>query len=294
VKRGKTVLITLLIIIQIFILSHSQAQNLKVGEKKLKILSWNIYMLPLPFVSADKIKRAKSIASVIKNSDYDIIVFQEAFHSKARSILADSLIKAYPYQIGPANPGKNFSSTNSGVWIISRIPVTLISEIKFEACEGIDCMSKKGAVLVEGLFEGHKFQLVGTHLESGNNHTIRERQFTQIAEELLIPFEKEQVPQVICGDFNVDKYDNEHYNALVNKMGVDSYEIAGNCKFSYAEETNDYTKSETQYLIDYIFLKENGKKIKDIIRKVNPIKQNWKRKRNDLSDHYGICAEIYF
>src|SRR6185312_17403403 len=166
------------------------------------------------------------------NSDYDIIVFQEAFHSKARTILADSLKDSYPYQIGPANPGKNFTTTNSGVWIISRIPLTFIGELKFDACEGIDCLSKKGAVLVEGVYEGHKFQLAGTHLESGNNHTVRERQCTQLAEQLLKPNEQEQVPQIICGDFNVDKYDSEHYNLLVDKMKVDSYEIAGTCKFS--------------------------------------------------------------
>ncbi len=251
-------------------------------------------MLPLPFASAGKVKRAKSIASIIRNSDYDVIVFQEAFHAKARQILADSLKSAYPYQIGPANFGNNFTATNSGVWIISRIPLTFIDEIKFNACEGIDCLSKKGAVLTEGLFDGHKFQLVGTHLESGNNHSVRERQLIQISESLLKPHEEAQVPQVICGDFNVNKYDNEHYSILVDKMDVDSYDIAGTCQFSYAEETNDYTKSKTQYLIDYIFLKENGKRIKDVIRRVNPIKQNWKRRHNDLSDHYAICAEIYF
>lgn len=291
-KKGIIALI-ILIIIHSLTPASTNAQHSKV-EKKLKILSWNIYMLPLPFASAGKVKRAKSIASIIRNSDYDVIVFQEAFHAKSRQILADSLKNAYPYQIGPANPGKNFTSTNSGVWIISRIPLALIDEIKFNACEGIDCLSKKGAVLAEGLFNGHKFQLVGTHLESGNNHTIRERQLTQISESLLKPHEEAQVPQVICGDFNVNKYDNEHYSILVDKMDVDSYDIAGTCQFSYAEETNDYTKSKTQYLIDYIFLKENGKKIKDVIRRVNPIKQNWKRRHNDLSDHYAICAEIYF
>lgn len=292
-QKGIILITTLLIVIQSILPSSSSAQSFK-AEKKLKILSWNIYMLPLPFAAAGKVKRAQSIASVIRNADYDIIVFQEAFHAKARTILADSLKDAYPYQIGPANPGKNFTATNSGVWIISRIPITLLGELKFEACEGVDCLSKKGAVLVEGIFEGHKFQLAGTHLESGNNHSIRERQFTQLAETLLKPNEESLVPQIICGDFNVDKNDQEHYNLLVDRMNVDSYEIAGSYKFSYAEETNDYTKTKTQYLIDYIFLKENGKHIKDIIRKVNPIKHNWKRRRNDLSDHYAICAEIYF
>src|SRR5688572_24013889 len=67
--------------------------------KKLNILSWNIYMLPpLIYAETGKLKRAKVIGDILAKSDYDVIVFQEAFHTSARSILVEKLENKYPYR----------------------------------------------------------------------------------------------------------------------------------------------------------------------------------------------------
>jgi hypothetical protein len=42
-----------------------------------------------------------------------------------------------------------------------------LAELDFEYCEGIDCWSRKGALLAEGEFQGQTFQILGTHLEAG-------------------------------------------------------------------------------------------------------------------------------
>jgi hypothetical protein len=52
----------------------------------LKILSWNIYMLPYLSLFNDNAKRAKAIAERLNGSDAHILVFQEAFSSKCRNI----------------------------------------------------------------------------------------------------------------------------------------------------------------------------------------------------------------
>lgn len=52
--------------------------------RKIKVLSWNIYMLPSIIKPGGKKLRAESIGRILKDTDYDVIVFQEAFQRKAR------------------------------------------------------------------------------------------------------------------------------------------------------------------------------------------------------------------
>jgi hypothetical protein len=56
-------------------------------KRELRILTWNIYMLPFCSEIHGNIKRAKAIAQQISGYDYDIIVFEEAFdHQPGKSL----------------------------------------------------------------------------------------------------------------------------------------------------------------------------------------------------------------
>ena len=68
------------------------AYNQNIQESSLKILSWNIYMLPQIVPRIGRLNRAESIAEQLNNSDFDIIVFQEAFMKSARDIISATLI----------------------------------------------------------------------------------------------------------------------------------------------------------------------------------------------------------
>ena len=80
---------------------HALTEN-----NKMKVLSWNIYMLPYISLFNDNYDRANAIADELDNSEYHILVFQEAFSSKCRNLLAKRLRSSYPYQYGPANRNK--------------------------------------------------------------------------------------------------------------------------------------------------------------------------------------------
>ena len=149
------------------------------------MLSWNIYMLPFLSLFNNNGNRARNIADRLVDSDYNIIVFQEAFSSKCRNILAQRLKKNYPFQYGPANKCHLPFRTNSGLWVVSKIPLTKIDEIKFSISKGFDMVARKGAVLFKGEFEGAKFQLLTTHLQADGDHKIREKQCKEINEHLL-------------------------------------------------------------------------------------------------------------
>src|SRR3954468_23841955 len=105
-----------------FVLVHqvtaAQPEKENSPLKKIKILSWNIYMLPhLVATHSNKKERATAIGETLLASDYDVIFFQEAFHSTARNKILTQLQTTYTYHAGPANRKLFSIKANSGLWI---------------------------------------------------------------------------------------------------------------------------------------------------------------------------------
>ena len=170
--------------------------------KDLRILSWNIFMLPYLSLFNNNASRAHEITEQLAKSDYQIVVFQEAFSLKIRQILKKKLIEKYPFQYGPVNKNHTPFRTNSGLMIMSKIPLRVIDQIQFANPKGFDAVAKKGAVLLEGEYNGSKFQLVTTHLQADNDNNIRVSQCLDIKNKLLNPYFSSDKTQLICGDFN--------------------------------------------------------------------------------------------
>ena len=121
---------------------------------ELKILSWNIFGLPTYISPKGLAVRSKYIAEYLRDADFDIVIFQEAFTSKSRGIIREILRDSFPYEIGPANEKTFGLRLNSGLWIISKVPLKFISEIQFSYSSGFDMFSRKGAIMVEGIHNG--------------------------------------------------------------------------------------------------------------------------------------------
>lgn len=265
--------------------------------KELKILSWNIYMLPhLDFKNSNKL-RAAAIAKELNRSDYSIIVFQEAFDKNARNIIREVLHGNFPFFYGPVNNSSWYSTqTSSGLWIASRIPLNEIHSIRFDIASGFDRFANKGAILLEGEWHKQAFQLVATHIQSDDyGWEIREQQIRAIHNKLLLPFSREGIPQIICGDFNTDHAETEHYNKMLTVMGAEDGNLTGMEKYSFSSDDNEITKglNEKPRLIDYILLR-NSHAIESISRKIAVIKNNWGLNHRSLSDHNAIEATIAF
>ena len=80
------------------------ANQMNINEgHQLKILSWNIKMLPTPYGwLLQRQERADNIIQFIKELDlYDIIFFQEAFSGSIRRKIYSELESIYPYAIEP-------------------------------------------------------------------------------------------------------------------------------------------------------------------------------------------------
>ena len=264
-------------------------------SSELKILSWNIYMLPFISLFNNNGDRAKVIAQTLVNSDYQVIVFQEAFSSKCRTIMAKTLQKEYPYQYGPANENKQPFRTNSGLWIVSKLPMKELAEIQFSQCKGFDAVARKGAVLFQGTFGGAKFQLLTTHLQADNLHTVRVKQCDEIRDHLLNKYFSPEIPQLICGDFNIDMDDRSSYQQMLRTLDAKNGELSGNIKVTYDEVNNNLARTAHGKLrvLDYVLVR-NSELIHNIERKIQTFYSHVSGKDTNLSDHYAIEFSVDF
>ncbi|GIV32927.1 MAG: hypothetical protein KatS3mg031_0462 [Chitinophagales bacterium] len=272
-----------------------------VGGKELRILSWNIQMLPrfLVKISRGPMRRARLIPSKVVDDQIDIIVFQEVFDGRARRMLKKRLKDHYPHIVGPANRKPGSLKGNSGVMMFSKIPLKHLGEIRFKDCEGEDCYARKGALLAEGAWEGKVFQLLGTHLEAGGPDSIKRNQYREIRQ-LLDRHKKKNVPQVLCGDFNTDKdLKSDLYNDMLFTLEALDGDLEGELTYTSDELLNDMNlpapgHKPKRKVIDYVLIRENGYKPKSVKRHVRQYQHRWSKKYKDLSDHNAVLMRVEF
>ena len=273
-----------------------QMDTLPKNTTQLKILSWNIGMLPVLDLFKEKDDRAEAIANALISCDYDIIVFQEAFTAHSRAVLNHALHDQYPFAYGPVN-GTFFSlKFSSGIWILSKVALEKKKEIEFTASAGFDSFARKGAVLFEGQFQNSSFQLIATHLQDDDYpQAIRNQQLEEIFEKLIFPFSDMKTPQIICGDFNIDEKRVENYEGMLTILNSENGAISGKTKITFDDESNDAFKPAhaNPRMIDYI-LTRNSNVIQWISRRVAVLKFRWGKGAEYLSDHNGIEAAIVF
>jgi endonuclease/exonuclease/phosphatase family metal-dependent hydrolase len=258
-------------------------------NQPLKILSWNIYMLPFCNMVNHNSERSKYIASKLDSSEYDIIILQEAFDHSARNIIRTKLKHIYPYMYRSKHK-INPLQTNSGLFILSKIPLTKLDEIEYKSKYGMDALSSKGAILLQGEYDGKLFQILGTHLQANSPDIYRHKQYHELVN-MLDKHSNDTIPQFICGDFNTEFDDTINYNYMISTLKVTNGIIYGNNHNTFDEVNNELAKkiNGKSSIIDYILLR-NSKNIKNIYRSI-PI---YKEHNIELSDHYCISAKVEF
>lgn len=263
----------------------------------LRVLSWNIYMLPKFAKITGKRQRAALIAAKLHAAQYDVLVFQEAFLEDARRIIWAGLKDQFPYQYGPAN--ERFSiKTNSGIWVLSKLQLTVLEEIDFGECEGFDdCFARKGALLLEGKSRrwSEPFQILGTHLQAGGPHSIRQSQMDEMRN-LLDRHRRAGVPQIICGDMNTAQSDTAHYADMLRRLAAEDGPLDIRLTFTDRCYPNDLHHDGVRdfRIIDYVFLRPNGHRSVAAERRMYNFQSQWSPQHKDLSDHFPIGAEIWW
>ena len=103
------------------------------------------------------------------------------------------------------------------------------------------------------------------------------------------------IPQFVCGDFNIDENDTENYRYMLNVLGAENGDIAGSLHVSYDEIDNRLARREngSQQLIDYILLRNSGL-VKNIQRRIAVFRRYHNNAPMELSDHYAVEAVVNF
>lgn len=205
------------------------------------------------------------------------------------------LSEIYPYQVGPMNAEGFSLRTNSGIWIVSKYPILYTDAITYKSRYGIDSFARKGALLAEIDFNGQRVQIAGTHLQNAGEEWIRHSQCVEFYHRLLKPYYKEGIPQIICGDFNINRSTHESYAFMLQSLNASDGELLGEAHYSYDRSLNDLSveKGEEKDLIDYILIRDNGALV-NCSRKIRMIRNRWHPEHQDLSDHFSVEAEILF
>ena len=253
-------------------------------NNQLKILSWNIKMFPGPygwFLNCSK--RAENIIHFINESDpYDIIFFQEAFSESIRKNIYEGLKNIYPYNIEP-DDHTVFYKLNSGLWVISRLPISQINHISFTNNGGSDKLASKGAKLFSIIKDKREFNLIHTHMQSDYKtqfSDVRTHQYTEINDKLILPIEKKRLPLILIGDLNISKAEKLQF--LLQKLNLQNGPLIGKLQHSII--------SGSKNLVDYILVRENHIKFKSIQRRVIDISNKLHENKYNLSDHYPLEA----
>lgn len=268
-------------------------------SRNLRILSWNLHLLPAIAINKHQKARAKAIGEVLQNSKYDVIVFQEAFHRRAQKLIWKALGEAYPFQYGPRNGG--LFKFSSGIWIISKLELKNQESIAYSKCNRgtADCRAKKGALFVLIEKEGKQFQIIGTHLQAKEGdkfQKVRIDQLNELSDLLIKKNKKDGIPFIITGDMNIAMAETEDYQQMLSILGVENGEFSGEYKFTSDHSVNDMYPSEGAKgeVIDYVLFNKMGANIVDIKRAVKIFRTDWRKKRKDLSDHFAVEAIIYY
>ena len=251
-------------------------------ENSLRILSWNIKMFNSPYGwFHDRFQRSENIISVLQKMEvYDIILFQEAFSLEIRSKIFLALKHIYPNQIS-IDDRTSFYRENSGLWVISSIPITLIDNINFTELRNVDWFSSKGAQLYSISKNLQQFQIINTHMQAdykAKYSEVRIKQYLEIKEQLILPFENSNIPIILCGDLNISE--SVDLKQMLRTLNLINGPLNGALQYSSLHKKLE--------LLDYILVKTKLFKFQSISRQIYDISRYLKIDAMQLSDHYPI------
>ncbi len=258
----------------------------------VKVLSWNVYMLPKPIKNSFQSARDKAIPEFLKGSDYDIMFFQEAFTASFRKSMIMKLSQKYPHNFYLKGT-KFFSVFGSGVFVMSKYPFKILDRVIYQACSGADCYATKGTLIVElELPSGKMIHFAPTHLNSQrDNSAIRASQLLQV-KDLFAKTAKRGVPQVILGDLNIAAGQPEFDQTLLT-LNMTPTRLTGDQQTTSGRVNDCYKTPKKSHWLDHMWVSADNFNADSTIQ-VIPTEFEINDKTCPLSDHHAIEGHLVF
>lgn len=279
--------------ILVFLLFIAQAAF----AEEVKLLTWNVFMLPKPIKFSYQKERTDLIIKEILASPYDVIVLQEAFAGEFQEKTKKLTSKKYPHQFYLKRKPGSLTVYGSGVYYLSRIPMKELDSVYFNDCAKADCFASKGSALMEfTLPSGKKFQVASTHLQAGHNENSSKIRFNQLKQiqGMMLPKLTFGVPQFLVGDLNIDANHGNDYNRALTMLAMTSGPLQGELNYTNGYPIECYEKpgDDQKEWIDHIFTFANAVPVQVLAKKVRPFNGLINHKECPLSDHWGVEATL--
>ena len=273
-----------------FVFSILSFQNIFAADS-VKIISMNAYMLPWLVKPSMQERRTDAILEQLKNTNYDLIFFQEAFTNQFRDTLTKNLNQTYPHSFYLDKDNKFFSFLGSGLFVLSRHPFKVLDQVYFKDCASFDCFSSKGSLLIEVSYPGNKvYQFAVTHLQAGQQKSaIRMTQLAQIKESLT-RHKGHSLAQFLVGDLNIDAASEDFLNALV-LLNMKNANLVGAVKTTNARINDCYSTGEKKMWIDHILI-NNSAIVQNPEMQVVDFSFKDNEKTCPSSDHHALEANF--
>lgn len=251
-------------------------------------------MLPKPIKFTYQSERAEFIINELKNSNYDVVLLQEAFSEDFRKQLKTKLFSKYPHQSYLGRKRGSFTIYGSGAYLLSRLPISILENVHYADCAKTDCFASKGLSLAKiKLSPTQEIQIANTHLQSGKEKgEIRFKQLEQI-KRVLDFHRKASVPQVLVGDLNIDAIEGDDFLKALSFLKMKNHPLEGDIQFTNGYPIDCYNKpgDDKKEWIDHIFLNQDFHgSVKN--KKVKVFKAFLGGKECPLSDHYAVEATL--
>lgn len=170
---------------------------------QFNLLSYNVWATTI-FGSKKVNTRLTEMPAVM--AGYDALVLTEVFDLISTNKLLKELAKEYSFtsaeifQLGKIMP--------SGTRILSRWPVEEEKNLKYTACNGIQCAATRGVIYAKINKQGYIYHLFATHTQSSDDDENRSARLAQL-DEMGEFIRAQNIPAdeavILAGDFNVNK-----------------------------------------------------------------------------------------
>lgn len=273
--------------------------TLTASAEELKLLTWNVFMIPKPLNFTRQVERTHLIAAELKKTEYDIVLLQEAFISRFRNTVAHELKGKYPHSAHLPKSRRLLHFINSGLFILSKHPFEILDHHYFNYCTHSDCFSSKGVLLIElTLPSGKIVQVATSHMQAWDDKKAVEVRKFQVEEinDLLKTYSRPGVPQILSGDLNIDGKSELEYPGALKILGMSSIPLQGTPDYSNNFPVECYktpgSPGAAPQWLDHVWLKQNETETQVISKNVRPFMAKFGERECSLSDHYGVEAVI--
>lgn len=258
---------------------------------ELKILSWNIWGVIGSKQICDRWAEVPA-----HTSNYDVVVFAEAFDNGCREKLRTALAPQFPYQTQIVDKANIFE--DGGVFIVSRWPIASENQIVYSQCAGADCLANKGAMLVEVIKHGRAYHVSGTHTQAWNSDSQRATRLSQIdtmkrfVDGFGLPASE---PLFYAGDLNVDRYATPTDYVEMLRILESNHPATRGTRYTYDPELNGLASPDREFL-DYVLVARNHRQPVAaenevmVYRSLSPAVWGLR----DLSDHFAVAGRFRF